>query len=161
MHGRLTPSDVEMNCASPRRQQGAAVTDAPTYSTLGARSHIYYHWLLTFHLSATQPITARRNLGAQSYPILALAVCRRETPFPQALWLMVSVGMSRSFKTVDYDAALDLTVRLGDCLPPDHLACFVVDSVALLDLSALYARYGTRGDEPYARESRHRLGLHM
>ncbi len=26
------------------------------------------------------------------------------------------------FKTVDYDAALDLTVRLGDCLPPDHLA---------------------------------------
>jgi len=49
--------------------------------------------------------------------------------------------MSRTFKTVDYEAALDLTVRLGDCLPPDHLARFVVDSVALLDLSALYARY--------------------
>jgi len=43
-------------------------------------------------------------------------------------------------------------VRLGDCLPPDHLACFVVDSVALLDLSALYARYGSRGGEPYAPE---------
>src|SRR5205807_1962962 len=28
--------------------------------------------------------------------------------------------MSRTFKTVDYDQALDLTVRLGDCLPPDH-----------------------------------------
>jgi len=58
--------------------------------------------------------------------------------------------MSRRFKTVDYDAALDLTVRLGDCLPPDHLARFMVDSVALLDLSALYARYGSRGGEPYA-----------
>jgi transposase len=60
--------------------------------------------------------------------------------------------MSRTFKTVDYAQALDLTVRLGDCLPPDHLARFVVDSVALLDLSALYAHYGSRGGEPYAPE---------
>src|SRR6266705_5481799 len=60
--------------------------------------------------------------------------------------------MSRTFKTVDYDQALDLTVRLGDCLPPEHLARFVVDSVAQLDLSALYARYGPRGGEPYAPE---------
>ena len=60
--------------------------------------------------------------------------------------------MKRTFKTVNYDQALDLTVRLGDCLPPDHLARFVVDSVALLDLSALYARYGPRGGEPYAPE---------
>jgi len=60
--------------------------------------------------------------------------------------------MKRTFKTVDYDQALDLTVRLGDCLPSDHLARFVVDSVALLDLSALYARYGSRGGEPYAPE---------
>ncbi len=60
--------------------------------------------------------------------------------------------MSRTFKTVDYEAALDLTVRLGDCLPPDHLARFVVDSVALLDLSGLYAHYGSRGGEPYAPE---------
>ena len=62
------------------------------------------------------------------------------------------LSMSRTFKTVDYDRALDLTVRLGDCLPPDHLARFVVDSVALLDLSALYAHYGSRGGEPYAPE---------
>jgi transposase len=41
---------------------------------------------------------------------------------------------------------------LGDCLPPDHLARFVVDSVGLLDLSPLYARYGARGGEPYAPE---------
>ncbi len=60
--------------------------------------------------------------------------------------------MSRTFKTVDDEVARDLTVRLGDCLPPEHLACFVVDSVALLDLSALYARYGSRGGEPYAPE---------
>jgi len=60
--------------------------------------------------------------------------------------------MSRTFKKVDYDQALDLTVRLGDCLPPEHLARFVVDSVAQLDLSALYAKYGSRGGEPYAPE---------
>src|SRR5437588_884015 len=60
--------------------------------------------------------------------------------------------MSRTFKTVNYDQALDLRVRLGDCLPPDHLARFVVDSVAQLDLSAQYAQYGTRGGEPYAPE---------
>src|ERR1700694_1922799 len=60
--------------------------------------------------------------------------------------------MKRTFKTVNYEQALDLTVRLGDCLPPDHLARFVVDSVALLDVSALYAHYGSRGGEPYAPE---------
>src|SRR5450759_5065285 len=61
--------------------------------------------------------------------------------------------MKRTFKTVNYEQALDLTVRLGDCLPPEHLARFVVDSVALLDLSALYARYASRGGEPYARSA--------
>ena len=39
--------------------------------------------------------------------------------------------MSRTFKTVDYAQAPDLTVRLGDCLPPDHLARFVVDESQL------------------------------
>src|SRR5438552_15567318 len=62
------------------------------------------------------------------------------------------MSMSRTFKTVNYDQALELTVRLGDCLPPEHLARSVVDSVAQLDLSALYANYGTRGGEPYAPE---------
>ena len=60
--------------------------------------------------------------------------------------------MDRTFKTVDYQATLDVTVRLGDCLPPDHLARFVVDAVAQLDLSPIYARYGSRGGEPYAPE---------
>jgi transposase len=60
--------------------------------------------------------------------------------------------MSRTFKTADYDATLDVTVRLGDCLPPDHLARFVVDLIAQLDLSAIYAQYGSRGGTPYAPE---------
>jgi transposase len=60
--------------------------------------------------------------------------------------------MNRTFKTVDYEATLDTTVRLGDCLPPDHLARFVVDTISQLDLSAMYARYSERGGEPYAPE---------
>ena len=60
--------------------------------------------------------------------------------------------MDRTFKTVDYQTTLDTTVRLGDCVPPDHLARFIVDSVAQLDLSAIYAHYGSRGGEPYAPE---------
>ena len=60
--------------------------------------------------------------------------------------------MSRAFKTADYQATLDVTVRLGDLLPPEHLARFVVDAVAQLDLAGLYARYGARGGQPYAPE---------
>ena len=60
--------------------------------------------------------------------------------------------MSRQFKTVDYDATLDTSVRLGDCLPEQHLARYIVDIVAQLDLAPLYARYGTRGGAPYAPE---------
>jgi transposase len=60
--------------------------------------------------------------------------------------------MSRKFKTADYDATLDVTVRLGDCLPPNHLARFVVDTIAQLDLAAIYARFAARGGQPYAPE---------
>jgi transposase len=58
--------------------------------------------------------------------------------------------MSRRFKKADYAATLEVTVRLGDCLPPEHLARFVVDAIAQMDLSGIYARYGTRGGEAYA-----------
>ncbi len=61
-------------------------------------------------------------------------------------------NMSRTFKKVDYEQSLDLTVRLGDCLPSEHSARFVVDSVAQIDLSVLYAKYGVRGGELYAPE---------
>lgn len=60
--------------------------------------------------------------------------------------------MPRTFRTVDHEAALDLTVRLGDCLPPTHLARFIVDTIAQLDLATLYARYGRRGGVAYAPE---------
>lgn len=43
-------------------------------------------------------------------------------------------------------------MRLGDCVPPDHLARFVVDTISQLDLSVIYGRYGERGGEPYAPE---------
>ena len=60
--------------------------------------------------------------------------------------------MSRHFKTVNYQEALQTTVRLDDCLPQDHLARFIADVVEEADLSAFYSRYGTRGAAPYAPE---------
>jgi transposase/cell division protein ZapA (FtsZ GTPase activity inhibitor) len=60
--------------------------------------------------------------------------------------------MTRKFKTVDYEAALDQTVSLREVLPASHLARFVVDVVAELDLAGIYARYGARGGEAYAPE---------
>src|SRR3970040_249733 len=60
--------------------------------------------------------------------------------------------MTRKFKTVDYEATLNQTVSLREALPPNHLARFVVDVVAQLDLSQIYARYGERGGEAIAPE---------
>ncbi len=57
--------------------------------------------------------------------------------------------MARKFKTVDYEAALDMSVTIRECLPPDHLARFVVDIVKQLDLRCIYRQYGERGGEPY------------
>ena len=60
--------------------------------------------------------------------------------------------MARKFKTVDYEEALNITVTLRDCLPPNHLARFIVKMIAKLDSSRFYAQYGSRGGEPYAPE---------
>ncbi len=60
--------------------------------------------------------------------------------------------MSRSFNTVDDEATLNQTVRLGDCLPPDHLTRVSVDVMAQLDWAPIYARYAARGGAPYAPE---------
>jgi len=57
--------------------------------------------------------------------------------------------MARKFKTVDYEATLDMTIAIRDCLPPEHLAHFVVKIVNELDLSCIYSQYGERGGEPY------------
>ncbi len=60
--------------------------------------------------------------------------------------------MSRKFKTPDYEATLNQTVSLREALPPNHLARFVVDIMALLDLSTIYARYAVVGGEAIASE---------
>ena len=60
--------------------------------------------------------------------------------------------MSRKFKTPDYEATLNQTIRLGEALPLNHLARFVVDVIAQLDLSPLYARYAAVGGEAIAPE---------
>ena len=58
--------------------------------------------------------------------------------------------MSRKFKTVNYEESLKQTIQIGDALPPNHLARFVVDMIVQLDLSQIYARYAPRGGEAFA-----------
>jgi transposase len=53
---------------------------------------------------------------------------------------------------VDYERSLDQTVTIRDVLPPDHLARFIVQVIAMLDLSAIYAGYAPVGGEAYAPE---------
>jgi transposase len=60
--------------------------------------------------------------------------------------------MTRKFRTANYDATLKLSVTLGEALPPNHLARFVVDVITQLDLSTVYARYAPVGGEPFAPE---------
>jgi len=60
--------------------------------------------------------------------------------------------MSGRFRTVDYEATLNLEIRLGDCVPETHLARFVVDVVKQLDLTSIYAKYGPRGGVAHAPE---------
>jgi len=62
------------------------------------------------------------------------------------------VHMARKFKTVDYEQSGKQTITIDDCLPANHLARFVVEIVALLDLSAFYARYAEVGGMPIAPE---------
>jgi len=60
--------------------------------------------------------------------------------------------LARKFKTVDYERSLQQTLTIAECLPPDHLARFIVGIIAMLDLGAIYTRYAPRGGEPYAPE---------
>ena len=60
--------------------------------------------------------------------------------------------MARTFIQVNDDTAINITVRWGDCVSPDHLARFIVDVIARLDLTAISARYGPRGAPAYAPE---------
>jgi transposase len=60
--------------------------------------------------------------------------------------------MTRPFKTPDYEATLNLTITLRDALPLNHLARFVVDVIAQLDLSQIYAGYAPVGGVAFAPE---------
>lgn len=60
--------------------------------------------------------------------------------------------MSRKFTTPDYEATLSTPIRLGDALPAEHLARFVVDIISQLELSKIYAGYAERGGEAIAPE---------
>jgi len=60
--------------------------------------------------------------------------------------------MTRQFKTPDYEATLNQTITLRDALPLNHLARFVVDVIAQLDLSRIYAGYAPLGGIAFAPE---------
>ena len=60
--------------------------------------------------------------------------------------------MTRKFKTADYEKTLDLQISLREVLPPGHLARFIVNVIAQLDLSRIYNQYGDQGAPPYAPE---------
>lgn len=60
--------------------------------------------------------------------------------------------MARKFRRVDYTESLKQTVRLADCLAPEHLARFIVGIIGLLDVSQIYARYAPLGGEAFAPE---------
>ncbi|GAB4427001.1 MAG: hypothetical protein Kow0031_06980 [Anaerolineae bacterium] len=60
--------------------------------------------------------------------------------------------MARQFKKVDYEKSGQQTITIHDVLPADHLARFIVNIVALLDLSAIYGQYGAVGGAAYAPE---------
>jgi len=60
--------------------------------------------------------------------------------------------MTRKFKKPDYTATTNAPISLGEAIPANHLARFVVDIVAQLDLSNIYARYAVLGGEAIAPE---------
>jgi len=60
--------------------------------------------------------------------------------------------MNRKFRTADYEATLDQTISIREALPADHLARFVVDLVAQLDLGRIYERFAPYGGVAYAPE---------
>lgn len=60
--------------------------------------------------------------------------------------------MTRKFRTANYEKTLDLQVSLREALPPTHLARFVVDIIAQLELSHLYRRFASLGGPAIAPE---------
>jgi len=61
--------------------------------------------------------------------------------------------MTRKFKQPDYTTTPNIAISLGDAIPANHLARFVVDIVAQLDMSTIYKRYAVLGGEAIAPEA--------
>lgn|ERR671923_1472503 len=61
--------------------------------------------------------------------------------------------MTRKFKKPEYATTANTPISLGEAIPANHLARFVVDIVAELDLSPIYMRYADRGGEAIAPEA--------
>jgi transposase len=59
---------------------------------------------------------------------------------------------TRQFRQADYAGTESLEIKLGDALPEDHLARYIVSVVELLDLDEIYIKYGARGGSAYAPE---------
>src|SRR5258708_3569346 len=58
----------------------------------------------------------------------------------------------RKFKQPEYEAVLNEPIRLGEAVPEEHLARFVVGVVSLLDMQSIYQAYGEVGGEAIAPE---------
>lgn len=58
----------------------------------------------------------------------------------------------RKFKQPAYEAVLNEPIRLGEAVPEEHLARFVVGVVSLLDMQSIYQGYGEVGGEAIAPE---------
>ena len=58
----------------------------------------------------------------------------------------------RKFREADYKATEETQITLGEALPAEHLARYVVSIVSLLDLSEIYEKHSERGGMPYAPE---------
>lgn len=58
----------------------------------------------------------------------------------------------RQFRQANYAATESTRITLGEALPEEHLARFVVEVIKQLDLSEIYGKYSKRGGMPYAPE---------
>src|SRR5579859_6569080 len=62
------------------------------------------------------------------------------------------MGMTRQFEKPDYEGILKTTIQVGEALPEDHLARFVVHVISVLDLGLIYGRYANVGGKAIAPE---------
>lgn len=60
--------------------------------------------------------------------------------------------MARQFIKADHEDILESRIRLGDVLPEEHLARFVVKVIGELDLQSIYSQYKEQGGAAYAPE---------